>query len=274
MLSMTASGGDGTGPWQRYVALGDSFTEGVGDPLPDGGMRGWADLVAHALAGRSPRLQYANLAVRGRRFNRVVAEQVPVAVQMSPDLVSFAAGGNDLLRPGFDLAAISVRFEGVVREIRQAGADLVLFRFADLSRRLPLRRVLHRRMVAMNQAVVDVGQRHGAHVIDLYDDPELGDPRCWCSDRLHLNARGHRRVAELVLSALGTPAVPPAERLDPAVRTPWPAARAADLRWAYSYLGPWVHRRLTGRSSGDGRVPKRPVLAPVPGPSGGTIHAD
>jgi lysophospholipase L1-like esterase len=29
-------------PWRRYVAIGDSFTEGVGDPEPDSpnGLRG------------------------------------------------------------------------------------------------------------------------------------------------------------------------------------------------------------------------------------------
>ncbi len=38
--------------FERYVALGDSFTEGVGDPDParPNGLRGWADLVAEELA--------------------------------------------------------------------------------------------------------------------------------------------------------------------------------------------------------------------------------
>lgn len=260
MLSMTASGGHGTASWQRYVAVGDSFTEGVGDPLPDGALRGWADQVAAALSVRSPDLRYANLAVRGRRFYRVVAEQVPAAQQLAPDLVSFAAGGNDLLRPGFDLPGLTERLEEVVAAFRAAGADVVLFRFADISRRLPLRGLLYRRVVAMNQAVVDVGERYGACVVDMFSDPELADPRSWCDDRLHLNARGHRRVADRVLAALGVPADLEWLVSAPVPRSSWPAARAADLRWAYSYFGPWVHRRLTGRSSGDRRAPKRPTL--------------
>ena len=79
-----------------FVALGDSFTEGVGDPYPDGtgdrgshhpGLcyRGWADrfaerLAAERLAADRPGLRYANLAVRGRLLGQVAAEQVPRAV--------------------------------------------------------------------------------------------------------------------------------------------------------------------------------------------------
>lgn len=264
MLSMTAPGGHRPASWQRYVALGDSFTEGVGDPLPDGNMRGWADLVATALSTRAHGMQYANLAIRGRRFNRVVAEQVSAALEMRPDLVSFAAGGNDLLRPGFDLQPMLARFERVVEAFRDAGADVVVFKFADLSRRLPLRRVLRRRIAAMNDAVADVGERYGAHVVDMFADPVLDDPRAWSDDRLHLSELGHRRVAADVLAALGlegSDARPTASA--PVLRSSWPAARAADLRWAYAYLGPWMHRRVTGRSSGDGRVPKRPQLMPL-----------
>src|SRR5690606_1368601 len=99
---------------------------------------------------------YANLAIRGRRFNRVVAEQVPAALAMEPDLVSFAAGGNDLLRPTFELRPMIERFDDVVAGFRAAGADVIVFRFADLSRRLPLRRIVHRRVRALNEAVVEV----------------------------------------------------------------------------------------------------------------------
>ena len=82
-----------------FVAIGDSFTEGLNDPAPGGGFRGWADLVAGALAAQRPGLfRYANLAIRGKLLGQVVAEQVPRAVELAPDLVSLAAGGNDILR--------------------------------------------------------------------------------------------------------------------------------------------------------------------------------
>lgn len=64
--------------YQRYVAVGDSCAEGLDDPYPDGsGYRGWADLTAEQLA--APGFQYANLAVRGRRLDQILAEQVPTA---------------------------------------------------------------------------------------------------------------------------------------------------------------------------------------------------
>ena len=83
----------------RYVALGDSFTEGVGDPhrTSPNGLRGWADHVAVALAQSNPELRYANLAVRGRRMDEILDEQVQTAVMLEPDLVTIYAGMNNLL---------------------------------------------------------------------------------------------------------------------------------------------------------------------------------
>jgi lysophospholipase L1-like esterase len=263
MLGMEAPPGPVEVRWHRYVAIGDSFTEGVGDERPDGTLRGWADLVAATLAESSPGLQYANLAIRGRRFHRVLAEQVPAALDMRPDLVSFAAGGNDALRPGFDLGRMMDRFDSMVATFRAAGADIVLFRFADLSQRLPLKRMLYQRIVAMNDGVVEVGERHGAYVVDMFSDPGLAHPAAWCVDRLHLGPLGHLRVAAQVLSALGVPADQAWLALPDPERSSWVGNRRADVRWAYSYLGPWIQRRLAGRSSGDGRLPKRPALGEI-----------
>lgn len=263
MLVMEAPAGPTPGQWHRFVAIGDSFTEGVGDEQPDGTLRGWADLVATSLAEHSPRLQYANLAIRGRRFHRVLVEQVPAALDMRPDLVSFAAGGNDALRPGFDLDRMMDRFDGMVEAFRASGADVILFHFADLSQRLPLKRVLYERIVAMNNAVAEAGARHGAHVIDMFSDSGLAHPAAWSIDRLHLSPLGHQRVAAKVLATLGRPADPSWLTLPELEPVSWLRGRHADVRWAYAYLGPWIQRRLAGRSSGDGRVPKRPLLEDV-----------
>ena len=91
--------------FHRYVAIGDSFTEGVGDPDPErpNGLRGWADRVAEVLAAATPDFGYANLAVRGRKLPAILAEQVEPAVALSPDLVTIHGGGNDVLRPRVDL---------------------------------------------------------------------------------------------------------------------------------------------------------------------------
>ncbi|WP_433289572.1 SGNH/GDSL hydrolase family protein [Micromonospora sp. CA-244673] len=235
------------------------------DAYPDGTYRGWADLVATRLAAEAgPDFGYANLAIRGRLFPNIVAEQVPAALAMKPDLISFAAGGNDVLRRTFDPDAFVPRFDEVITRLRAGGADVVLFRFADVMARLPGQRLVAPRVTLLNRVVGEVAERHGAILVDLYADDTYLNPLLWSTDRLHLSAAGHRRVAGQVLAALGVACeeewlmVPP----HPAP-TPWLAARAADLRWAGRHLAPWIKRRLTGRSSGDLVTAKRPVLGPI-----------
>ncbi|WP_329430142.1 SGNH/GDSL hydrolase family protein [Streptosporangium sp. NBC_01495] len=240
-----------------FVAIGDSFTEGVGDPLPDGTFRGWADLVAAELC--SPGFGYANLAVRGRRFDDVVTRQVEAAIAMGPSLVSISGGGNDALWRGFDLAAMRDRLDQVVARLRASGADVLLFRFPDMSVRLPLPRVLRPRIVAMNDLVTEVAERRGVYLVDLFGDRALDGHELWSADRLHLNPLGHRRVADQVLATLGRAAPPPPPPGPPGTGP----APLADLRWASAYLAPWLRRRLTGRSSGDGILPKHPVMTSV-----------
>ncbi|MCW3843562.1 SGNH/GDSL hydrolase family protein [Micromonospora yasonensis] len=251
--------------WRSYVAVGDSFTEGMDDAYPDGTYRGWADLVATRLAAEAgPDFGYANLAIRGRLFPNIVAEQVPAALAMKPDLISFAAGGNDVLRRNFDAGSFVPHFDGVIGELRASGADVVLFRFADVMARLPGQRLVAPRVALLNRVVGEIAERHGAILVDLYADDTYLNPLLWSTDRLHLSAAGHRRVAAQVLTALGVGCdeewlmVPP----HPAP-TPWLAARAADLRWAGQHLAPWIKRRLTGRSSGDFVTAKRPTLGPI-----------
>lgn len=255
--------------WQSFVALGDSFTEGLDDPYPTGtGFRGWADLVAQALATRTGGFGYANLAVRGRLFDRVVSEQVPAALAMRPALVSFAAGGNDVLRRNFDPEALVRRFDATIGQIREAGAEVILFRFADLTSRLPAQRVLAPRVAILNDAVGETAERYGARLVDLWSDPEFANPALWSVDRLHLSAAGHRRVAARVLAALGMEADPSWWQCPP-LPPPrsWLAARTADAVWAGRHLAPWLKRRITGRSSGDTVTAKRPQLAPIPIPA-------
>jgi lysophospholipase L1-like esterase len=253
--------------WASYVAMGDSFTEGIDDPYPDGtGYRGWADLVAARLAAEAADgdFGYANLAVRGRLFGRIVSEQVPVALAMRPALVSFAAGGNDVLRRSFDGPSLIGRFDATIGELRAGGADVLLFRFADVTARLPGQRLIGPRVALLNRAVGETADRHGASLVDLWSDHEFYNPLLWSADRLHLSTHGHRRVAAHVLSALGvephpdwfTAPPPPAPRR-------WLVARGGDVVWAGQHLAPWVKRRLTGRSSGDLVVAKRPLLGPV-----------
>ncbi|GAB1643822.1 SGNH/GDSL hydrolase family protein [Krasilnikovia sp. MM14-A1259] len=252
--------------WGSFVAMGDSFTEGMDDAYPDGTYRGWADLVAARLAVEAgPDFGYANLAIRGRLLDQVLAEQVEPALAMRPELISFAAGGNDVLRRKADPAALIARIDPVIGRMRAAGADVILFRFADVAAMLPGQRLVGPRAAVLNDGAKRLADKHGAHLVDLHGDDTFHNPALWSTDRLHLSEAGHRRVAAHVLGALGVevdaewllaPPMPP-----PA---PWLSARGADLRWAGQYLAPWLKRRLTGASSGDLVTAKRPALAPVP----------
>ncbi len=251
--------------WRNFVAMGDSFTEGMCDPYPDGTFRGWADLVAARLAVESgPGFGYANLAIRGRLVDRVIDEQLEPTLAMKPDLVSFAAGGNDILRRKVTPADLIARIDPVIGELRATGADVILFRFADMSGHLPGARFVGPRAIALNEGAGRLAEKHGAYLVDLFADPTFRNPAMWSADRLHMSPAGHRRVAALVLNALGVGVdedwllVPPVP-----APTPWLLARGADLRWAGQHLAPWIRRRLAGASSGDTVTAKRPMLAPV-----------
>lgn len=250
--------------YRSYVAVGDSFTEGMDDRLPDGSYRGWADMVAAVLSGAEPDLQYANLAIRGRLFDNIAADQVPLALDMKPDLISFAAGGNDVLRRRCDPHELMSRFDQTIGQLRATGADVVLFRFADVMSHLPGQRLVGPRVAALNQSIIGIAEQRGAVLINLFDDDAYRNPAMWSADRLHMSYAGHRRTAAHVLTALGVPVEN--SWFDPLpipARRSWPARRTADAQWAAQHMLPWVKRRLLGQSSGDGVVAKRPALGPI-----------
>ncbi|MEW1687047.1 SGNH/GDSL hydrolase family protein [Streptomyces sp. NPDC091265] len=238
--------------YTSFVAIGDSFTEGMSDRLPDGSYRGWADVLAARLAARTPGFRYANLAVRGKLIGQIVDEQVGVAAALRPDVVTLVGGLNDTLRPKCDMGMVRGRLEEAVERLAPSCKKLVLMR--SPGRNGPVMERFRPRMEELFVLIDELASRHGAEVVDLYGAPVLGDPRMWDVDRLHLTAEGHRRVAEAVWRALG---LPPEDdwlsQLAAAVPTRWGARRVDDVRFAREHLFPWIGRRLTGRSSGDGR---------------------
>ncbi|GAA3927046.1 SGNH/GDSL hydrolase family protein [Streptomyces gulbargensis] len=247
--------------YNSFVALGDSFTEGMSDLLPDGSYRGWADVLAGRLAARNPDFRYANLAVRGKLIGQIVAEQVDAAAAMEADVVTLVGGLNDTLRPKVDMARVRDLLTEAVERLAPTCGRLVLMR--SPGRNGPVMERFRPRMEELFAHIDTLAARHGALVVDLYGEPVLGDPRLWDVDRLHLTAEGHRRVAEAVWQALGMPPEEDwREPLPPVGRPRWATRRIADARFAREHLGPWIGRRLTGRSSGDGRAPKRPALLP------------
>ncbi|WP_017594645.1 SGNH/GDSL hydrolase family protein [Nocardiopsis potens] len=252
-----------------YVALGDSFTEGMDDPYPDSGQtphgryRGWADRLAEHLAGQVPEVRYANLAVRGKLIGQIVRDQLPRAVELRPDLVTICAGGNDIIRPGADPDQVAEVFEGAVGRLRATGAAVVVFTGFDTGFQ-PVMRHMRGKIATYNMHVRAIADRYDCTVADLWSMKMLHDHRAWSWDRLHLSQEGHRRLGLRVAEILGL-------QVEPGWDAPWPdeppkdwrSARQEDLHWAREFLVPWIGRRLTGRSSGDGLEPKRPRLEPL-----------
>ena len=258
-----------TGPvsFGSYVAVGDSFTEGVGDPGPNGVYVGWADRLAAVLAARAEpgEFRYANLAVRGRLLDRIADEQVPLAARLAPDLVTFCAGGNDILRPGSDPDDLAVRFEAAVARLRESVGTVLVSTGFD-TRGVPVLGLLRGKIATYNGHIRAVADRYGCPVLDLWSLRVLRDPRAWNEDRLHLSAEGHARVARLAAQVLGMAGEEAPDAPFPPRLRPLPAqVRRENVRWAREHLAPWVGRRLRGRSSGDTVEAKRPALLPYTG---------
>jgi len=242
-----------------FVAVGDSFTEGMNDVLPDGTLAGWADRFAALLAQRDPRTRYANLAVRGRLLDQVISEQVPVAIANHPDLISFSAGGNDILRANTDVDDVARRYEATVVRMRAAGARVLVFTGFDVGS-TPILRLARGKIAIFNEHLRIIARRHDCDLVDLWAlDPLRDRQLAFSEDRLHLSPQGHERVARLVARSLGIPAADPFE--------PWDEIAAAepsrrdDLHWAREHFLPWLGRHLRGRSSGDDITAKRPELS-------------
>ncbi|AXT86690.1 SGNH hydrolase [Aeromicrobium sp. A1-2] len=246
----------------RYVALGDSFTEGVGDhetSLPNG-VRGWADRVAEVLAGDD--FAYANLAIRGRKLLQILAEQIEPTLEMQPDLVSIYAGANDVLRPRVDIDRLVEAYDVALGRLTSAGARVVVFTAYDPGGS-PVFGALRGRFAIYNELVREVAERHDATLIDFWRLRDYRDDRMWDVDRMHMSSAGHQRMAIAVLDALGIPhdlALP-----DLGTRQTLTAGerRSANVEWAKAHAAPWVKRRLTGTSSGDSLSARWPDLAPV-----------
>jgi lysophospholipase L1-like esterase len=275
--------------FSRYVAIGDSSTEGLDDPDGHGGYRGWADRLAEHVATQNPELVYANLAVRGRSAGEICATQLEPALAMRPDLATVVAGMNDLLRTNWSAARVAGHVGEMVRGLRAIGTTVITFTIPDVSRRMKLGRALSTRTRDLNLAIRDEVERAGGTLepnaiepvkpdaapsdatrprvllLDLASFELAHDPRMWARDRLHGNPEGHARIAAQLAFLLGIPGVEPGLAQPPAPMEPRRRRDelAIDLAWIARFVAPWAWRRLRGRTTGDGKAAKRPALAPV-----------
>jgi len=249
--------------WSSYIAIGDSFTEGLDDRRPDGTPRGWADRLAERLAEDIPDFQYANVAVRGKLLDQIVADQVPIAEALRPDLITFSAGGNDIVRPRCSPDSVAQRCDAALARLAATGADVVVFTGFD-TRKVPVLSTIRGRIATFNELMRGIADKHGCIVVDLWAMAPLSDPVVWGRDRLHLTPDGHRRVALRTCEVLGIPVTE--DWREPHVSvggSPWRHRRQEDFYWARDYMLPFLRDWARGRQTGEGFAPKRPELSPL-----------
>ncbi|WP_082518816.1 SGNH/GDSL hydrolase family protein [Leifsonia sp. Leaf336] len=259
--------------YTRYVALGDSITEGLCDPAParPGTWLGWADRLAGILDGDARlsghTVEFANLAVRGRRIADVVGEQVPGALALKPDLVSVLVGANDLMSPAADPDALAERLADGVRMLRAHGTTVLLANLFDPQFAFFLK-PFRGRAAVFNANIWSIARDHHAVVLDVWGVREFRDPAMWGADRVHLSSRGHRLLAAHAAHALGVPyAETTVVEASDGHEPPMPSTETTDdlpfRTWLRVHAIPWAARRLRGISSGDGLSPKLPQAQPV-----------
>jgi lysophospholipase L1-like esterase len=251
--------------YRRYVAVGDSQTEGLWDGDDASGVRGFADRLAVRLEELHPGLRYANLAVRGRRIRDVLDNQLPAAVTMQPDLITSCIGMNDVTRPGTTFEKALADIDLLHDRLAETGATVVTTTFPDLEQILPVGRFLGGRVLQMNAVIREAAARHGFRLVDLYEAESMSDPDVWSPDRVHGSPAGHALFAAAAAEALGLPesshdwAISHAAVVRPGFRS----RMYSQALWTRNLLMPWIWRHLRGLSSGNGRDPKRPRLEPV-----------
>ncbi len=249
--------------YRRFVAIGDSWTEGVGDPdrTRPNGLRGWADRVAEVLAARSDDFGYANFAVRGRRVHELLDEQLAPALALGPDLLTIQGGGNDFLRATVDIDVLVEAIDAAVAQAVRAGTEVVLFTHGGAAAG-PFR-ALRGRIAVFNELLREVVDAHGAVLVDNWRLREARDPRYWDADRVHLSPAGHHRAAMHVLDALGIDHGLQPHPLFEVAPTSGRDRLLEELAWVRSFAGPWACRRLVRRSTGAGISAKRPTLSRI-----------
>jgi lysophospholipase L1-like esterase len=259
--------------FNRFVALGDSTTEGLDDPYPGHPLgqevfRGWADRLADRLAVDNPRLEYANLAIRGRLSGQIREEQLEPALAMEPDIASVVGGVNDVLRPKFDIDVVAGHLEAMCSAFRETATTVLVMTLPDLSSSMRVARIFSERLTAFNQSIRDVAEQTGATLVDMAEELTEYDPRGWSPDRLHANDVGHQYLMWGAARALGLPdAAAHLEELHADTPTvpamPKHKALATESAWVWMHLRPWIVRRIKGTSSGDGISAKRPEMRPL-----------
>lgn len=242
-----------------FVAVGDSFTEGVGDPnlhYPNQ-VRGWADRLARQLGRADPTWRYANLAIRSKFLDQVVDDQLDAALALRPTHISFCAGGNDLLSLRADVTGIAERYERALVRLVGSGAEVIVFT-TFVPQATGLLKPLTKRVHAFNATIRDLASTHDATLVDHDLLREYDDKALWSLDRIHMARPGHKRMAAVVAEALGVPHTLKLSDLVTGDQPGWRHSVRVEAEFVRDEVVPLVRRRLRGEYEGDTTRPKWP----------------
>jgi lysophospholipase L1-like esterase len=254
--------------FRRYVAIGDSSTEGLEDPDGQGGYRGWADRLAQHIAdGQDEPLEYANLAIRGKRMKEIRTGQLDDALAMHPDLLTVFGGVNDLIAGPVNFDAMRADYVIIFGQARRQGATVLTFTMPDPTAINPLGRYWRERAARLNDIIRSEAEHYGVLVMDFEQYPVAEDPRLWFEDHLHGNELGHQTVAAALAWRLGIEGFDEGWAELPAGESAWPTGREklrGNLGWARNYVAPWLSKGIRGIRQGRGIQRKRPIPTVVP----------
>lgn len=254
--------------YRRYVAIGDSSTEGLEDPDGQGGYRGWADRLAQHIAdAQTGPLEYANLAIRGLKMHEIRTRQLAPALDMSPDLLTVFGGVNDVIGTRVDFEMLRAEYVIAFGEASRSGATVLSFTMPDPTAINPLGRHLRERFVRLNEIIRSEGEPRGVVVMDFETFPIVQDPRLWFEDRLHGNERGHQLIAAALAWRLGIEGFSDSwgDPLTGEKESARPRRQiSGDIDWAVHYLAPWLGKGIRRIPHGRGIEPKRPIPMVLP----------
>jgi acyl-CoA thioesterase-1 len=184
-----------TGPGRIvWAVLGasDATGEGLANPATEN----W---VAQLHAGLPPDVTVVNLGESGSTLADARRHQLPAALAVRPDVVTFWLVVNDLVS-GVPLPEYERDLAAVLTDLSAIDCEVVVGNVPDLTRVPALlgspdhAEMLHQAVITWNAAIARIAAAHGADVIDLFDDAlsreDVGP------DGFHPSARGHARLAD------------------------------------------------------------------------------
>ncbi len=191
-------------PSRVYVAIGASDSVGVGARKPE--TEGWVPRL-HATMPEGTRL--VNLGVSGAVISEALDQQLPVALDAQPTVVTVWLAVNDL-KDGVSLRLYERDLNLLLMELESTGATVLVGNMPDLTS-LPLsdavlqaygapsRVALHAEIARWNASIARIASRHGAIIVDLHAGwRELRThPEYLSGDGFHPSSQGYARLAQV-----------------------------------------------------------------------------